>query len=164
MSYRFIEIPNYKCLTVTMNTSSRLLHGIFSLLVISAVPLSAVALEVDPPAQAPATPPALDHPPQMEPLDEGEPALTNLRKSSVKQTVQTTQNGEQTEVKVTNSVGTYIVKPNQNVGTSLPGDGQSNSNNPVQWVIKSWGGSKNTDVPEEVPPTLPVNPNPPASK
>ena len=153
-----------------MKKSSRLLQGIFGLLIISAFPVSGIAFEADPQSpppnspSAPNTPAKLDTPPQMEPLDEGEPALTNLKKSSVKQTVQTTQNGQQTEVKVTNSVGTYIVKPNQNVGTSLPGDAQSNSNNPVQWVIKSWGGSKNTEVPEEVPPTLPVNPNPPASK
>lgn len=102
--------------------------------------------------------PPPDTPPKMDPLEEGEPAVTNLGKSQVKQTVQNSREGEQTTVKVTNSVGTYLVKPNQNVGTSLPGDAQSNSNNPVQWVVKSWGGSKNTDKPDDEPPALPPNP------
>ena len=106
-----------------------------------------------------AEPPPSDVPPKVENLDEGEPAVTNLKKNTVKQTMQTIQNGEQTEVKVTNSVGTYIVKPNQSVGNSLPGDSQSNSNNPVQWIVKSWGGSKNTEPADEAPPTLQPNPN-----
>lgn len=109
-------------------------------------------------------PPPSDAPPQMEPLDEGDPAVTTQSKNKVKQTQVTTQNAGQTEVKVTNSVGTYIVKPNQNVGTSLPGDAQSNSNNPVQWVIKSWGGSKDTDVKNEEPPVLQPNPDAPKTK
>ena len=111
-----------------------------------------------------AEPPPSDAPPKMDPLDEGDPAVTNLNKNRVKQTETTTQTGQQTEVRVTNAVGTYIVKPNQNVGTSLPGDAQSNSNNPVQWVLKSWGGSKDTETKDEAPPVLQPNPNPPAAK
>jgi len=112
------------------------------------------------PAAIGAEPPPSDAPPKMDPLDEGDPAVTNLKKNKVKQTEITTQNGQQTEVKVTNAIGSYIVKPNQNVGTSLPGDAQSNSNNPVQWVLKSWGGSKDTETRDEPPPTLQPNPNP----
>jgi len=111
-----------------------------------------------------ATEPPPDTPPQMTPLDEGDPAVTNQKNNAVKQTQQTYQNGQQTEVKVTSGVGTYIVKPNQNVGTSLPGDAQSNSNNPVQWVVKSWGGSKDTEVRDEAPPVLQPSPNPPADR
>lgn len=105
-----------------------------------------------------------DVPPKVNPVDEGDQAVTNLKLNKIKQTEHITQTGQQTEVKVTNSVGTYIVKPNQNVGTSLPGDASSNSNNPVQWVVKSWGGSKDTENKDEVPPTLQPNPNPPAEK
>jgi len=97
-----------------------------------------------------------DAPPQINNLSEDEPAVTQRKKEKVQQTTQTIQNGEQTEVKVTNEVGTYIVKPNQSVGTSLPGDAQSSSNHAVQWVVKSWGGSRNTD-PTATPPALPEN-------
>ncbi|MCD6027452.1 MAG: hypothetical protein K0R08_1971 [Solimicrobium sp.] len=92
-------------------------------------------------------------PPQMDNLSEEEPAVTKSRKEKVPQTIQTSQHGQQAEIRVTNEIGTYIVKPNQTIGTSLPGDAQSSSNNPVQWILKSWGGSKNTD-PTAAPPTL----------
>lgn len=75
-------------------------------------------------------------------------------------TIQTTRQGEQTEVKVTNRLGTYVVKPNQSVGTSLPGDAQSSSNHPAQWVVDSWGNKKPTKS-AEPPETLPPNPNSP---
>ena len=103
-----------------------------------------------------AEPSPSDAPPQLNNLNEDEPAVTQRKKETIQQTTQTIQNGEQTEVKVTNEIGTYIVKPNQSVGTSLPGDAQSSSNRAVQWVVKSWGGSRNTD-PTATPPTLPEN-------
>ena len=79
-----------------------------------------------------------DVPPRMDKLDEvSDPAVTNTKKAVTKQTEQTTQTGEQTEVKVTNGVGTYIVKP-----------------------IKSWGGSKSTEPKDNEPEVLPPNPNP----
>jgi len=98
-----------------------------------------------------------DTPPQITDLTEDEPTVTQRKKERVQQSTQTIQNGEQTEVKVTNEIGTYIVKPNQSVGTSLPGDAQSSSNHAVQWVVKSWGGGQHTD-PAATPPTLPSNP------
>lgn len=105
-------------------------------------------------------PPPTDTPPKTDPTDDEEPAVTNLGKPAVKQTMQTIQEGEQTEIKVTNGLGTYIVKPNERVGTSLPGDAQSNSNNPVQWIIKSWGGNKSTNPTDDSPPILQPNPDP----
>lgn len=108
--------------------------------------------------------PPPDTPPKPVPVDDDEPAVTNLDKPEVRQTTQTIQQGEQTEVIVTNSLGTYVVKPNERVGTSLPGDGQSNSNNPVQWVIKSWGGDKNTTKDDAPPPTLQSDPDAPESR
>jgi len=98
-----------------------------------------------------------DKPPQIDNLSEDEPAVTHRKKERVQQTTQTIQNGQQTEVKVTNEIGTYIVKPNQNVGTSLPGDAQSSSNHAVQWVVKSWGGNEHTDS-TATPPALPNDP------
>jgi hypothetical protein len=104
-----------------------------------------------------------DTPPQMENLDEGTPAVTQSKREHIEQTEHTSQVGEQTEVRVTNEVGTYIVKPNQSVGTSLPGDAQSSSNHAVQWIVKSWGGSRNTTEPTASPPTLPENPDNPTT-
>jgi hypothetical protein len=114
----------------------------------------------------PATPPSppSDVPPQINPLNDGEQAVTNTKKDKVKQVVRSSQNGEQPEIRVTNQIGTYVVKPNQNVGTSLPGDGQSNSNNPVQWVIKSWGGTKDSDSKDEAPPKVQPNSTAPTDK
>jgi len=109
------------------------------------------------------TPPS-DAPPKVNPVDDGDTAVTNLKSNKIKQTQQITQSGQQTEVKVTNGVGTYIVKPNQSIGTSLPGDASSNSNNPVQWVVKSWGGSRDTENKDDAPPTLQPNPNPAQQK
>jgi hypothetical protein len=101
-----------------------------------------------------------DVPPAMDKLDEvADPAVSTTKKAAAKQTEQTIQNGEQTEVKVTNGIGTYIVKPNQSVGNSLPGDAQSSSNHAAQWVIKSWGGSKSTEPKDDEPPVLQPNPN-----
>lgn len=103
-----------------------------------------------------------DEPPQMEDLTEGAPAVTQGKREGIEQTEQTSQVGEQTEVRVTNEVGTYIVKPNQSAGNSLPGDAQSSSNHPVQWIVKSWGGRKNPADPASGPPTLPDNRDDPA--
>ena len=157
-----VEIPNYKCVPVTMKKTFWFLSILSGALIGGALCLSCAALAVDPPQSTPN--PALDVPPKIDPPEDSAPALTNLKKSSVKQTMQTTRNGEQTEVRVTNSIGTYIVKPNQSEGDSLPGDAQSKSNNSVQWIVKSWGGSKSSEGQDDVPPTLQKNPNPPASK
>lgn len=112
-----------------------------------------------PPQSTPQSTPQspLDAPPQLNNLEEGAPTVTQGKKEHTPQTVQTTQNGQQTEIKVTNEVGTYIVKPNQTVGTSIPGDAQSSSNHAVQWVVKTWGENKNPD-PTAAPPVLPENP------
>lgn len=109
-------------------------------------------------------PPPSDAPPKINPADDAPLPLTHLDKAKQKQKVETVNEGGQTKVKVTNRLGTYIVKPNDNVGTSLPGDAQSSSNNPVQWVVKSWGGDKSTNGSDDQPATLQPNPNPPRSK
>lgn len=103
--------------------------------------------------------PPADTPPKMDPLDEGDPAVSHAKDKKNKQTEQLIQNGQQSEVRVTGPAGTYTIKPNANVGTSLPGDAQSNSSTPAQWVVKSWGGSKSTDGGDDTPPVLPPNPS-----
>lgn len=105
---------------------------------------------------------ALDTPPQMNNLEEGTPTVTQGKTERRSQTVQTVQKGQQTEVRVTNEIGTYVVKPDQTVGTSLPGDTQSSSNHAVQWVVKTWGEQKNPDQ-TATPPALPDNQTPASS-
>jgi hypothetical protein len=102
-----------------------------------------------------------DKPPQVINLDDDESTastVTHRKKEVEQQVMQTIHHGEQTEVNVTNEIGTYIVKPDQTIGTSVPGDTQSSSNHAAQWVVKSWGGTHGTD-PGAVPPTLPENPD-----
>ena len=99
-----------------------------------------------------------DAPPQLNPIENEDSAVSTTGSEKTQQTTETLQQGGQTEVKVTNRIGTYIVKPNQSVGTSLPGDAQSSSNHAAQWVIKSWGGSKDNE-PNTAPPVLQNNPD-----
>lgn len=116
------------------------------------------ALAADPPP----VPPPSDVPPEINPLVEDSQQITRTKNEHIQKIERVSETGGQTEVRVTNDIGTYVVKPNQNVGTSLPGDAQSNSNNPVQWVLKSWGGSKSTDPDTNKaasPDKLPPNPN-----
>lgn len=108
--------------------------------------------------------PPSDTPPKMDPLDEGDPAVSHSKDNKNNRDEQLIQHGQDREVRVNSSAGTYIIKPNSSVGTSLPGDAQSTSSTPAQWVIKSWGGSKSTDKVDEQPPVLPTNPNPSTTK
>ena len=110
---------------------------------------------------AKAAEPPTDVPPTINNPEEGSPppAVTTQKKASTQAETQTKQTGEQTEVKVTTGVGTYVVKSNQNVGNSQPGDAQSSSNHPAQWVVKSWGGAKKAPPSEVEEQTLPPNPN-----
>ena len=138
---------------IIMKKSSKLVFTLGGLLLAGVALMSAAGA---------AEPSPSDRPPQLDPQEEGDQAVTTSKNKQANQTQQLIQNGQQTEVRVTSGVGTYIVKPNQNVGTSLPGDAQSNSNNPVQWVVKSWGGKKDTAPANDAPPVLQPNPNPPA--
>lgn len=127
-----------------MKTTSTLLLAplFYSILIVGA----AYAADQSPP----------DAPPKINIPDEGESAVTQRKNEMPNQTTKTIQNGEQTEIRVTNKVGTYIVKPNQSVGTSLPGDAQSSSNHAVPWIVKGWRGSRETKA--NVAPGLQANP------
>lgn len=96
--------------------------------------------------------------PDLQPLDEwgSEATVTKESQPSSTKKAETTQVGGQTEVKVTTDVGTYVAKPNQTVGNSLPGDVQSSSNHAAQWVVNSWGTPEITE-PLETPPHLAPN-------
>lgn len=79
-------------------------------------------------------------PPKMEKLEEGEPPAVTIRKPEQKNKIQEKRapGGKVTEVKVTSGGSTYVVKPNEPAGSSLPGDTQSNTTRPAQWEVKEF--------------------------
>jgi hypothetical protein len=86
-----------------------------------------------------------DQPPKLEKLEEGEPSSLKIGKPAPQQKVTETRddNGVK-EVKVQTGASTYYVRPNQEVGTSLPGDVQSVHNHGAEWKVFEFDlGSKN---------------------
>jgi hypothetical protein len=102
--------------------------------------------------QAPAKPDAA--PPQLEKLEESEPPSIKVGKpvEPDKITESRDANGA-TTARVHTGGSTYYVKPDQQVGNSLPGDAQSVHNHGAQWkVIEFDLGSKKTKAPADVEP------------
>ena len=99
-------------------------HFIPACIAIIAIPLSAAAQQ----------------PPQMEKLEEGEAPAVTIRKPDQRSKIQEKRapGGKVTEVKVTSGGSTYVVKPNDPAGSSLPGDGQSNTMRAPQWEVKEF--------------------------
>jgi len=88
-------------------------------------------------------------PPELEKLEEGAPPAVTIKKpgdtqDSGNSVTERKDHGQTTEIKVHSGPSTYYLKPQQQVGTALPGDAQSGPPTPAQWVIKEfdWGGSK----------------------
>ena len=88
-------------------------------------------------------------PPELQNLEEGAPPAVTIKKqgdepSSGNSVTERRDHGNTTEIKVHSGPSTYYLKPQQQVGTALPGDAQSGPPTPAQWVIKEfdWGGSK----------------------
>lgn len=79
-------------------------------------------------------------PPKLEKLEEGEPPAVTIRKPEQKSKMQEKRapGGKVTEVKVTSGRSTYVVKPNDPAGSSLPGDTQSSTTRPAQWEVKEF--------------------------
>jgi hypothetical protein len=102
--------------------------------------------------QAPAKPdPA---PPKLEKLEESEPPSIKVGKPEQKDKITETRgaNGA-TEVKVHTDGSTYYVKPDQQVGDSLPGDAQSVHNHGAQWKVMEFDlGSKQKKAPVGIEP------------
>ena len=83
-------------------------------------------------------------PPKLEKLEEGDPPSSKVGKPKNENKITETRDDSGVkEVKVENGIGTYYVKPNQQVGNSLPGDVQSSQNHGVQWKVMEFDlGSK----------------------
>jgi hypothetical protein len=117
--------------------------------------LLAAALLAALPAAAQKSAPPADAAPKLEKLEEGEPPSIKIGKPEIKKKV--TERGEGGEIKeeqVTSGRSTYYVKPNQQVGTSVPGDAQSSQNHGVQWKVKEFDlGFKKKNNQDGTPPT-----------
>ncbi len=84
-------------------------------------------------------------PKKLEKLEEGEPPSIKVGKPEERHKVTETRDGSGgKEVKVETGTTTYYVKPDQQVGNSLPGDVQSTHNHGVQFKVLEFDlGSKN---------------------
>jgi|GEM_PF-1444630 len=104
-----------------------------------------------------------DQPPKLEKLEEGEPPSLKIGKPAPQQKVtETRDNTGVKEVKVQTGVSTYYVKPDQEVGNSLPGDVQSVHNHGAEWKVFEFDlGSKGkkSEKTEDTGATPPKNGN-----
>jgi hypothetical protein len=104
-------------------------------------------------------------PPKLEPLEEGEAPPITIRKPEERSKIEEKRapGGKVTEVKVTTGNSTYYLKPNDPVGASVPGDGESPSVRGAQWEVMEFdlgrprpakqaeGGDAGAGVPRDVP-------------
>ena len=82
-------------------------------------------------------------PPELQKLDESnDPGITVRPSDGEQKVTEKRKNGKTTEVKVQKGKNTYYVKPNEQVGSVLPGDTQATSTRPAQWVVKEFGKKK----------------------
>ena len=83
---------------------------------------------------------AAQPPPQLENLEEGEAPAVTIREPEQRSKIQEKRGpgGEVTEIKVTSGRSTYVVKPNKQAGSALPGDAQSNTTRAPQWEVTEF--------------------------
>lgn len=91
-------------------------------------------------------------PPQLETLDEGEPPAITIRKpggGDEQQITQTRKGGKVTEIRVKTRGSTYYLKPNDQVGSALPGDAQASVIRPPQWEVLEFDLTRQMDETEQ---------------
>lgn len=116
-----------------------------------AVSLAAFAAPLTANAQQPAVVPP---PPKLEKLDEGEsPAITIRKQGGEKKITEKREQGKVKEVKVQSGKSTYYLKPNDQAGSALPGDAESNATRAPQWQVLEFGNPQNAKEAEQ-PQTL----------
>jgi hypothetical protein len=120
-------------------------------------------------AQSPQQPPQT--PPQMEKLEEGEAPAITIRKPDTQRKITETRakGGKVTEVQVQSGKNTYYLKPNDQAGSALPGDAESNASRPAQWQVMEFDTSRAKEAQQKgavqtPPPPQPANPPAPAKK
>jgi hypothetical protein len=119
----------------------------------SFITISAVTIATPLIVSAQSTPPSKDFapaPPQTQRLEEGEaPAVTIRQPDTQKKITEKKSQGKVTEVKVQTGRTTYYAKPNDTAG-AMRGDGQSDTNRPVQFEVGTFGGPKTAPAPDPV--------------
>lgn len=118
----------------------------------SIVSVCLAALVAPLPAAAQQAKPAVDGtPPKLEKLEEGEaPAITIRKPEGERKITEKRSQGKVKEVKVQSGKSTYYLKPNEPVGSALPGDAESSSMRAPQWQVLEFGQPKPTQ--EATPP------------
>jgi len=123
-------------------------RNIAALAAIATIPLFSLAQErVAPP------------PPQLQQLDEDEQPAITIRKPEVEREItERRENGRVTEVKVRSGRSTYYLHPNTPAGSAMPGDTQSDTVRPAEWVVHEFdlGRNKAEEKGEEPVPATPV--------
>lgn len=116
------------------NPFMRIQHTLKAFAFASLMPLAALAQQQAP--QKVQAPP----PPQTMTLEEGEaPAVTipggNQRREEI---IEHRKQGRVTEIEVHTPASSYTVRPNEQPGSALPGDAESNGNRAAQFTIKRF--------------------------
>ena len=110
-----------------------------------------------------------NQPPRLERLEEGnEPAITIRKPEAGKKATEQREGGKVKQITVQSGPSTYYVKPNEQPGTSVPGDAESNVTRPAQWQLFEFDfgrrkesreiDSVQTLEPAPPPPVMPPSP------
>ncbi|MBV8635426.1 MAG: hypothetical protein JO002_13105 [Burkholderiaceae bacterium] len=87
---------------------------------------------------------------KLEKLEDPEPPAVKIGKPPAEHKVtETRDDSGAKEVKVETGVSTYYVRPNQQVGTALPGDTQSTTNRGAEWKVMEFNLGGKKKKPEE---------------
>lgn len=91
-------------------------------------------------------------PPQLETLEEGEPPAITIRKpggGDEQQITETRKGGRVAEIRVKTGGSTYYLKPNDPVGSALPGDAQAPVIRPPQWEVLEFDLTRQKEETEQ---------------
>lgn len=112
--------------------------------------------------------PAAGTPPKLEKIEEvaDDPITVNAKPATAeKKITEKREGGRVTEAKVKSGKSTYTVKPNNPVGSALPGDAVGSANRGPQWTVMEFDlGKKKKKTPEEEAADTSVPPPPPPAK
>ncbi|HEX8956184.1 MAG TPA: hypothetical protein VF798_07920 [Burkholderiaceae bacterium] len=89
---------------------------------------------------------------KLEKLEDAEPPAVRIGKPPAEHKVTEIRDDSGVkEVKVETGISTYYVRPNQQVGTALPGDTQSTTNRGAEWKVMEFNLGSKKKKPEEPP-------------
>lgn len=104
-------------------------------------------------------------PPQLETLEESEEPTVTIREPQQERRISERRapGGKVTEIRVTVGNSTYYLRPNDQVGSALPGDAQSSTMRAAQWQVLAFDLPSPQEVREaEAAADVPPPPPPPA--